>query len=107
VKLRHERYRSGSGLAASKLHETSVRADDEALQHWNYQLRATADAQFMVFRILGDAKPASGWPAGAVLARDAHFHMRQRRTDAAMDAKSKRRAHLPGHLTISPHKALS
>jgi len=33
--------------------------------------RATVDAQFMVFSILGDAKPASswpasGWPAGAV-----------------------------------------
>ncbi len=27
--------------------------------------RATLDAQFMVFTILGDAKPASGWPAGA------------------------------------------
>ena len=27
--------------------------------------RATLDAQFMVFSILGDAKPASGWPAGA------------------------------------------
>ena len=27
--------------------------------------RATVDAQFMVFTILGDAKPASGWPAGA------------------------------------------
>ena len=28
--------------------------------------RATVDAQFMVFSILGDAKPASGWPAGAM-----------------------------------------
>jgi hypothetical protein len=28
--------------------------------------RATLDAQFMVFTILGDAKPASGWPAGAI-----------------------------------------
>ena len=27
--------------------------------------RATLDAQFMVFSILGDAKPPSGWPAGA------------------------------------------
>src|ERR1700729_539830 len=27
--------------------------------------RATVDAQFMVFTVLGDAKPASGWPAGA------------------------------------------
>jgi SnoaL-like domain len=27
--------------------------------------RATVDAQFMVFSILGDAKPTSGWPAGA------------------------------------------
>jgi hypothetical protein len=27
--------------------------------------RATVDAQFMVFTILGAAKPASGWPAGA------------------------------------------
>jgi hypothetical protein len=27
--------------------------------------RATVDAQFMVFSILGDAKPASGWPPGA------------------------------------------
>ncbi len=27
--------------------------------------RATVDAQFMVFTILGDEKPASGWPAGA------------------------------------------
>ena len=27
--------------------------------------RATLDAQFMVFSILGDAKPANGWPAGA------------------------------------------
>ena len=27
--------------------------------------RATVDAQFMVFSIFGDAKPASGWPAGA------------------------------------------
>jgi hypothetical protein len=27
--------------------------------------RATVEAQFMVFTILGDAKPASGWPAGA------------------------------------------
>ena len=27
--------------------------------------RATVDAQFMVFTILGDAKPTSGWPAGA------------------------------------------
>jgi hypothetical protein len=27
--------------------------------------RATVDVQFMVFSILGDAKPASGWPAGA------------------------------------------
>ena len=27
--------------------------------------RATVDAQFMVFSVLGDAKPASGWPAGA------------------------------------------
>jgi hypothetical protein len=27
--------------------------------------QATVDAQFMVFIILGDAKPASGWPAGA------------------------------------------
>src|ERR1700692_2714533 len=27
--------------------------------------RATVDAQFMVFSILGDATPASGWPAGA------------------------------------------
>jgi hypothetical protein len=27
--------------------------------------RATVDAQFMVFTILGDAKPASGWPSGA------------------------------------------
>jgi hypothetical protein len=27
--------------------------------------RATVDAQFMVFTILGDAKPASGWPPGA------------------------------------------
>ncbi|HMH69575.1 MAG TPA: nuclear transport factor 2 family protein [Pinirhizobacter sp.] len=27
--------------------------------------RATVDAQFMVFSILGDTKPASGWPAGA------------------------------------------
>jgi hypothetical protein len=27
--------------------------------------RATVDAQFMVFTILGDAKPGSGWPAGA------------------------------------------
>jgi hypothetical protein len=26
--------------------------------------RATVDALFMVFTILGDAKPASGWPAG-------------------------------------------
>ena len=29
-------------------------------------MMATVDAQFMVFSILGDAKPASGWPAGAV-----------------------------------------
>ena len=28
--------------------------------------RATVNSQFMVFSILGDAKPASGWPAGAV-----------------------------------------
>ena len=28
--------------------------------------RATVDAQFMVFSILGDAKPVSGWPVGAV-----------------------------------------
>ena len=27
--------------------------------------QATIDAQFMVFTILGDAKPASGWPSGA------------------------------------------
>ena len=27
--------------------------------------RASVDAQFMVFSILGDEKPASGWPAGA------------------------------------------
>jgi hypothetical protein len=27
--------------------------------------RATVDALFMVFTILGDEKPASGWPAGA------------------------------------------
>ena len=27
--------------------------------------RATVDAQFMVFTILGDAKPARGWPASA------------------------------------------
>jgi hypothetical protein len=27
--------------------------------------RATVDAQFMVFTILGDAKPPRGWPAGA------------------------------------------
>ena len=27
--------------------------------------RATVEAQFMVFSVLGDAKPASGWPAGA------------------------------------------
>jgi hypothetical protein len=27
--------------------------------------RATVDAQFMVFSVLGDAKPAGGWPAGA------------------------------------------
>jgi hypothetical protein len=27
--------------------------------------RATVDAQFMVFSILGDSKPASGWPADA------------------------------------------
>jgi hypothetical protein len=27
--------------------------------------RATLDAQFMVFTILGDAKPTSGWPGGA------------------------------------------
>jgi len=27
--------------------------------------RATVDALFMVFSVLGDAKPASGWPAGA------------------------------------------
>jgi hypothetical protein len=27
--------------------------------------RATVDAQFMVFSILGDAKPANGWPQGA------------------------------------------
>ena len=27
--------------------------------------RATVDAQFMVFSILGDAKPASGWKEGA------------------------------------------
>jgi hypothetical protein len=27
--------------------------------------RATVDALFMVFTIIGDAKPASGWPAGA------------------------------------------
>ena len=27
--------------------------------------RATVDAQFMVFSILGDTKPAGGWPAGA------------------------------------------
>ena len=27
--------------------------------------RARVDAQFMVFSVLGDAKPASGWPAGA------------------------------------------
>ena len=27
--------------------------------------RATVDAQFMVFTILADAKPPSGWPAGA------------------------------------------
>jgi hypothetical protein len=27
--------------------------------------RATVDVQFMVFSIVGDAKPASGWPAGA------------------------------------------
>ena len=26
--------------------------------------RATIDSQFMVFTILGDAKPAGGWPAG-------------------------------------------
>ena len=28
--------------------------------------RATVDAQFMVFTILGDAKPAGGWPAGTM-----------------------------------------
>ena len=28
--------------------------------------RATVDAQFMVFTVLGDAKPAGGWPAGAM-----------------------------------------
>ncbi len=27
--------------------------------------RATVDAQFMVFSVLGDAKPEGGWPAGA------------------------------------------
>jgi hypothetical protein len=27
--------------------------------------RATVDAQFVIFSIVGDAKPASGWPAGA------------------------------------------
>ena len=27
--------------------------------------RATVDALFMVFSVVGDAKPASGWPAGA------------------------------------------
>jgi len=27
--------------------------------------RASVDAQFMVFSILGDEKPANGWPAGA------------------------------------------
>ena len=27
--------------------------------------RTIVDAQFMVFSILGDARPASGWPAGA------------------------------------------
>jgi hypothetical protein len=27
--------------------------------------RATVDAQFMVFSVLGDPKPAGGWPAGA------------------------------------------
>ena len=27
--------------------------------------QATVDAQFMVFSVLGDAKPPSGWPAGA------------------------------------------
>jgi hypothetical protein len=27
--------------------------------------RATVDALFMVFKVLGDAKPESGWPAGA------------------------------------------
>jgi hypothetical protein len=27
--------------------------------------RATVDAQFMVFSVLGDAKPAGGWPVGA------------------------------------------
>jgi len=27
--------------------------------------RATVDAQFMVFSVLGDAKPASGWPTDA------------------------------------------
>jgi SnoaL-like domain len=27
--------------------------------------RATVDAQFMIFSIVGDARPASGWPAGA------------------------------------------
>jgi hypothetical protein len=33
--------------------------------------RATVDAQFMVFSILGDAKPASGWPPGAAGAQGA------------------------------------
>jgi hypothetical protein len=33
--------------------------------------RATLDAQFMVFSVLGDAKPEGGWPAGAAGAQGA------------------------------------
>jgi hypothetical protein len=33
--------------------------------------RATVDAQFMVFSVLGDAKPAGGWPPGAAGAQGA------------------------------------
>ena len=33
--------------------------------------RATVDAQFMVFTILADAKPAGGWPPGAAGAQGA------------------------------------
>jgi hypothetical protein len=52
--------------------EASHNATDRLLI--NIGGHATVDAQFMVFTILGDAKPARDWPAGAIMPTESGYY---------------------------------